>query len=312
MRALVSCTHLIRDLDEFRQQFLAAGIEPVAADVPGQQLEGEELVRQLVGCDGVVAGDDAFSRDVIERSPQLRAIAKWGIGTDGIDFAAAADHDIRVSNTPGMFDDEVADVAIAYLITLARGLHLIDRGVRDGAWPKPPGRSLKGQTLAVVGFGGIGRATARRAVAMGMHVLAVDPGPAAQSAATEDGVQVLGLHEALRQADAVSLHCPLNQATHHLMDAAAFAVLRPGALLVNVARGPVVDEVALLAALADGTVETAALDVFEDEPLPTDDPLRSVDHLVFGSHNASNTTHAAARTHTASITNLIRDLGDST
>lgn len=308
MKVAVTCIQLQRDLAQWRAEFDAAGLDVVVPPVPGQHLEGEELVQALQGCVGVVAGDDRFTVDVLGRLPELRVISKWGIGVDGIDAEAAREKRIVVRNTPGMFDDEVADVTMAYLVMLARHLVVIDRGVRTGNWPKPAGTSLSDSTLGIIGLGGIGRATARRALCAGMRVLGADPSPASTEAATEMGVLVDDLPTLLRCADFIAVTCPLLPSTHHLLDEDAFAAMKPGVRLVNTGRGAVVHSEALIKALESGRVGAAALDVMEDEPLPLGHRLIGFDQVILGSHNASNTMEASRRVHGRAIAHLVEEL----
>ncbi len=309
MKVGVTCIQLIRDLEGFRPALEEAGIEVVAPSVPGQFLVGDALVEALAGCDGVVAGDDRFTADVLERLPGLRAIAKWGIGVDSIDFEAAERLGIEVTNTPGEFAAEVADVTLAYVVMLARGLHLIDRGVRAGGWPKPAGRSLASLSLGILGLGNIGRAVAARGLFLGMHVLGSDPSPMSVEAARQLGVEVVETDDLFGGSDVIAVAAPHNDSTHHLVGYDAFSRMRPGTLLVNTGRGPVVDTAALVEALENGTIAGAALDVLEDEPPGPDHPLLRFDGVVFGSHNASNTLEASDRVHRRAITNLASSLG---
>jgi D-3-phosphoglycerate dehydrogenase / 2-oxoglutarate reductase len=226
VRIAVTCIQLIRDLDQYLPALQAAGIEVAVADISGQHLEGGALVAALAGCEGVIAGDDHFTAAVLDRCPEMRAISKWGIGIDGIDLDAAAARGIRVTNTPGVFDDEVADVSMAYITMLARGLHVIDRGVHAGQWPKPAGRSLRSATLGIVGLGGIGRALAVRAAAAGMAVVGTDPSTHAAELASGLGVTVRSFVEVLAGSEFISVNCPLNSSTRHLFDAEAFGKIR--------------------------------------------------------------------------------------
>jgi phosphoglycerate dehydrogenase-like enzyme len=309
MKIAVTCIQLIRDLDAYRPALAAAGFEVAVADVPGQHLEGAALVEALEGCAGVVAGDDRFTAAVLDRCPGLRVISKWGIGVDGIDLVAASARGIVVTNTPGMFDDEVADVAMAYITMLARDLGGIDRGVRAHQWPKPAGRSLRGAVLGIVGLGGIGRAVARRATAAGMTVVGSDPSEASRAAAAEVGVTVVSFHELLEVSEFVSVNCPLAESTFHLFDDAAFRRMRAGSWIVNTARGGVIDTTALVDALRRRHLAGAALDVLEEEPPSASHPIRQFDNVVFGSHNGSNTLEGSARVHVKAIDNLARALG---
>ncbi len=309
MKVAVTCKHLQRDLGAVADLFERAGLDVVTPPVPGQILAGDALVEGLAGCVGVVAGDDQFDSDVLDRLPDLRVISKWGIGIDGIDLGAAAARGITVTNTPGAFDGEVADISLGYIIALARHLVAIHEGVRDGGWPKPPGRSLGGSTLGIVGLGGIGRALVSRARACEMDVVGVDPSPDSAAAAGALGAEVVDLPTLLGRADIVSVNAPLTPATHHLLDRRAFTLAQPGLLLVNTGRGPVVEEAALVEALDAGVVAGAALDVFEEEPLPATSRLRGRPNVIFGSHNASNTMEAGARVHRRAIANLVEALG---
>ncbi|MEM1335652.1 MAG: NAD(P)-dependent oxidoreductase, partial [Actinomycetota bacterium] len=191
---------------------------------------------------------------------------------------------------------------------LLRQLPFIDRGVRAGGWPKPPGRSLRGLTIGIIGLGGIGRAVVPRAAAAGLRVIGSDPSPSSRAAATAAGATVVELSALLSDCDVVCVNAPLNESTHHLLDDAAFASMRSGVYVVNTGRGPVIDNDALVRALQSGQVAGAALDVFEDEPLPADHPLTRHDQTILGSHNASNTLEASARVHDIAIANLIEEL----
>lgn len=306
---LISCLQLQESLDEHRARLDARGARLVVPPVE-QQLTEAELLEIAPDVDGIVAGDDELTRAVLERAPRLRVISKWGIGLDAIDLEAARELGIRVTNTPGVFGDEVADVAFGYLLMLARHLHVVDRDVRAGIWSKPPGVSLAGRTLGVIGLGDIGHALARRGLAVGMRVLGVELDPARVAAGEDLGVDVTDLVTLLREADAVSLNCPLTAQTRHILDASALASMRRGAWIINTARGPLIDEAALVSALASGQIGAAALDVFEVEPLPADSPLRGFNQVILGSHNASHTVEAGRRTSKLAIDNLIRGLDE--
>lgn len=308
MIVAVTCIQLIRDLPDWSDTFAEHGLEVVVPSIPGQHLEGQELVNAVTGCVGVVAGDDKFTADVLEQLPDLRIISKWGSGIDGIDLEAAARLGIAVTNTPGMFDNEVADISMAYVTMLARDLVAINNGVHAGSWPKPAGRSLSDSTLGIVGLGGIGRALARRGIAANMRVVGFDPDQESQNQAEALGAELGTLDDVLAQSDFLSINCPLNSSTFHLIDASAFTKMRDGVRIVNTGRGPVIDTAALVEALANGKVAGAALDVLEEEPPAIDSPLLNDPRVVLGSHNASNTLEASARVHALAIQNLVDHL----
>jgi D-3-phosphoglycerate dehydrogenase / 2-oxoglutarate reductase len=309
VKVAITCAHLIRDLDHWRPAMEAAGLEVVAAVIPGQHLEGDELVAAMRGCVGVVAGDDKFTAEVQDQLPDLRVISKWGIGVDGIDREYASDRGIAVTNTPGAFDDEVADIAMAYTIMLLRQLVTIHETTRDGGWLRPAGHSLGDLRLGVVGLGGIGRAVVRRAAVAASEVVGFDPSVESQDLAEETGARIVDLDELMSTSDVVSVNAPSNPSTYHLVNAERLALMRPGSYLVNTGRGDVVATRALADALISGHLAGAAVDVLEEEPPAADNPIRLAPNVIFGSHNASNTYEASARVHRRSISNMARELG---
>jgi D-3-phosphoglycerate dehydrogenase / 2-oxoglutarate reductase len=307
-RVLITCRQMQNCLDEFSERFSEHDLEIDAPEVVQAPTE-DELIELIGEAEGMIAGDDPLSARVLEHAKRLRIISKWGVGTDGIDRAAAERLGIRVTNTPAVFGNEVADVAAGYIVLLARKLHLIDASVRDGGWLKIEGRSLAGKTLGVVGFGDIGQAVARRGAGFDMHVCAHDVDERALALAAERGVDACELGELLSRSDFVVLCCPLTEQTRHLVNEDSLALMPPGAYLVNVSRGPLVDEPALVRALRSGHLAGAALDVFEEEPLPADSELRGLDGCVFGTHNASNTREAVLRASERAFDNLLEGLG---
>ena len=294
-RVLVTCPPMLGMFDAFVAPALELGLELVPAEVT-QTLSEAELIELLPQFDGWIIGDDPATQQVFKagQNGSLKAAVKWGIGVDNVDFKACEALGIPIINTPGMFGGEVADVAVGYVIALARHTVEIDRGVRDGIWPKPRGLSLAGRTVAVVGYGDIGRNTARRLLAADMRVIAYDPYVKASS--LEEGVSLATWPQRIQEADFVVVNCALTPSSHHLLNADAFAAMKPGVRIVNVGRGPVIDEKALISALSTSQVHSAALDVFEEEPLPSVSPLRQHPRCIFGSHNASNTVDGVERT----------------
>jgi len=294
MKVLVTCPPMLGMIGEFIPVGAQRGFELVPAKVT-QTLSEDELVDLLPQYEGWIIGDDPATRRVFEagKAGRLKAAVKWGIGVDNVDFAACESLGIPIINTPNMFGNEVADVAVGYVIGLARQLFLIDRGIRDGEWPKPAGMSLAGKHLALVGFGDIGRSVAKRLSAFDMPIVAYDPG-------VEGDAGILGVERAqwpqrLGEADFIVFACALNAHNRHMLDAETLAKCRRGVRVVNVGRGPLIDEQALVAALQSGQVESAALDVFEIEPLLAASPLRDMPQCILGSHNASNTRDAVRR-----------------
>ncbi|MFO7031941.1 dihydrofolate reductase [Limnospira fusiformis CCALA 023] len=307
-RVLVTCPHLQKTIDLYRDRLEAKGIELEVPPVV-QQLSEAELLEMIDRFDGVIAGDDPFTAKVLGKGKRLKIVAKWGIGMDSIDRTAAEGLGIAVVNTPDVFADEVGDVALGYIILLARQLHKMDRSVREGGWLQVPGMTLRGKTLGVIGVGSIGRAIARRGVAVGMSVLGYDVREIERSVQDEVGFRAVRFEELLSEADFIALSCNLTAENYHLLSYPQFELMKPGVRLVNVARGPLVDEAALVAALESGKVAAAALDVFEVEPLPIESPLRRFDECIFGTHNGSHTRDAVLRVNELAIANLLAGLG---
>ncbi len=301
---------MLGQIDLFMEYAAERGLKLHPAKVT-QILSEDELKALLPGYDGWIIGDDPATRSVFEvaKAGRLRAAVKWGIGVDNVDFAACKDLGIPIINTPQMFGTEVADVATAFVISLARQLFLIDRGVRDGKWLKPAGISLSGRRAGVVGLGDIGRNTVTRLQALGLKVVAYDPGV---DDAGIPGIERAAWPEAVDTLDFLVFTCALNQHNFHMLDADILARCKPGIRIVNVARGPLIDEAALIAALQSGHVHSAALDVFEIEPLPAGSPLREMERVILGTHNGSNTIDGvirASRTAIDRLSGFFKELG---
>lgn len=296
---LVTCPPMLGKIDLFMDYAAERGLTLHPAKVT-QILSEDELMRRLPDYDGWIIGDDPATRQVFEagHAGRLRAAVKWGIGVDNVDFDACKALGIPIINTPMMFGAEVADIATAFVIGLARHLFEIDRGVRAGDWIKPAGISLQGRRVGVIGLGDIGRHVCTRMQALGLTVLAWDPG--VEGDAGIAGLERAAWPEAVEDLDFLVFTCALNKHNFHMLNADVLARCKPGVRIVNVARGPLIDEAALAAALETGQVHSAALDVFEVEPLPADSPLRRHPACIFGTHNGSNSVDAVIRaSHTA-------------
>jgi len=306
-RVLISAPKFLSAVEEFRPRLEAAGIEIVIAPVR-ERLSESELLDMVETIDGAICGDDRFTEKVLRAAPRLKVISKWGTGIDSIDTAAAAKLGIRVCNTSNAFTDAVADTTLGYVLSFARCLPEMDRDVRRGLWIKPDLISLRECTLGVVGVGNIGKAVARRARAFGTRVIGTDPVAMDVSFLTETGLTMMSLDSLLEEADFVSLHCDLNPTSFHLIGRRELKAMKSSACLINTARGPIVDEAALVDALREKWIAGAALDVFEVEPLPTDSPLRSFPNCFLATHNANNSPQGVKRVHESTIDNLLNAL----
>jgi D-3-phosphoglycerate dehydrogenase len=242
-------------------------------------------------------------------SPRLRAISKWGTGIDSIDSAECARLNIGLFRTTNAFTIPVADTVLGYLLAFARRGPWMDKAIKRGEWEKTPGLALSELVLGIVGVGNIGKAVARRAVAFGMRVLGNDIIPIDPGFIQETGIEMMDLQPLLAASDFVSVNCDLNPTSHHLMNASTFAVMKPTAVVLNTARGPIVEESALVAALQAGRLAGAALDVFEVEPLPLESPLMQMDNVMLAPHNSNSSPTAWENVHWKTIKNLVEGLG---
>ena len=310
-RILISAPNFLPAVEDYRPQLEAEGLELVIANVC-ERLSEEELFPLVSTIDGAICGDDKFTERVLREAPHLKVISKWGTGIDSIDTEAAARLGIRVCNTPNAFTDCVADSALGYVLNCARRLSWMDQDMREGKWIKRDAVTLRECTLGVVGVGNIGKAVVRRAVAFGMRVVGHDPVAVAQSFLAETGLILVSMRKLLESSDFVTLHCDLNPTSYHLIGRSQLEAMRPSAYLINTSRGPVVDEPALIDALRSGEIAGAALDVFEDEPLPSDTPLRKMNNCLLAPHNSHSGIAAKKWVHESTIANLLQGLKQAT
>lgn len=308
MKVLVTCPPMLGKMDELREEFSSKGVEVFCPNVV-QTLTVEELIDLVPQYDGWIIGDDPATRAVFEAGKKgcLKAAVKWGIGVDNVDFEAAQELDIPIINTPDMFGAEVADVGMCYVIGLARELFSINDDVKNGGWPKPCGISLKDKMVGLVGFGDIGRNVAKRVIASDMKVIAYDP---AYTAVEElSSVQNAEWPNRIGECDFIVFTCSLNEKNRHMFNKEVLPLLKRDVRIVNVARGPLIDEEALLEGIDSGVINSVALDVFEVEPLPMGSALRNHKKCIFGSHNGSNTSDAVIATSHKAIGKLFGFLG---
>ncbi len=306
---LLSAPYMIPFRERFKPVFAHFGLDLVEPEVH-ERLSEAELLALAGQFDGAICGDDRFTERVMEKClPRLKVISKWGTGIDSIDRAAAVRLGIQVRNTTNAFTLPVADSVLGYVLCFARRLPWMDHAVKRGEWEKIPGRSLSECTLGVVGVGNVGKAVLRRARAFGMKLLGNDIIPIAPDFIAENGVEMTSLQDLLGRCDYISLNCDLNPTSFHLMDSERFGWVKTGAVLINTARGPLIEEAALLQALRDGRISGVALDVFEEEPLPAASPLRDMDQVMLAPHNANSSPEAWERVHWNTIRNLLDGLG---
>lgn len=272
--------------------------------------EEDELIRRIAGAGAVVGlrAYSRFSKKVIDASPDLRMISIWGTGTDNVDLDACRARGVLVTNTPGVNANSVAEQAIALMLAVARQIPAMDRGTREGKWPRAMLVQLEGKTLGVVGLGAIGSRVATIARAFGMEVLAIAwRGDDGRSAAV--GATFVDLDTLLRESDFVSIHLRLSEETRGVLSREKIALMKPTAFLINTARGAIVDRDALIDALEGGRIAGAGLDVFHEEPVRADDKIVTLANVVLTPHNAGTTEEVIALGLSRTVENVERFLG---
>ncbi len=306
-KVLVSAPYMQPVIDRFRPFFDEHGIELVVPPV-AERLSESELLEWITDIDGVIAGDDRFTERVLKEASRLKVISKWGTGIDSFDLDACRRLGIEVRNTPNAFSEPVADSVMGYILCFARHLPRMDHDMKQGGWQKIPGRALWECTLGVIGVGNVGKAVIQRAFAFGMRVLGNDLLEMPEDFIRETGTQMVEKDDLLAQADFVSLNCDLNPTSFHLISDGELSVMKPSAYIINLARGPIIDEPALIRALQDKQISGAALDVFEIEPLPKESPLRRMNNVFLSPHNSNSSPKTWERVHQSTVKNLIEVL----
>lgn len=264
-------------------------VETVEARVSNE----DDLIAVAKDADAILGGGRLFTRRVIEQLAKCRAIVTYSVGFDGIDVEAATANGILVVNNPARewCVEEVANHAMALLLACAKKLTILNTMIKQGKWQDsrkvmPPMAPIHGQTLGIIGCGDIGRAVAKRAASFGMELIGVDP-YVKESLAVAAGIKLMSMRDLLRRADFVSAHTPLDKGTFHLVGEPEFKLMKPTAYFINTSRGSVVDELALISALQTKTIAGAGLDVFEREPVASDNPLLKMDNVIVMPHSAS-------------------------
>ena len=306
---LFTAPYMIPFVDRFKPVFDRFNIDLIVPDVH-ERMEEAELLRYAGQFDGAICGDDRYTARVIEAcTPRLKVISKWGTGVDSIDAEACSRYQVKLCRTPNAFTLPVADTVLGYILAFARRQPWMDKEIKIGKWEKIPGRALSECTLGVIGLGNIGKAVTRRARAFGMKVYGTDIVEVDHVFVTETGIEMTDLPSLLSKSDFISINCDLNPTSYHLINSDTLALVKPNAVLINTARGPIVEEKMLVAALQAKRLAGAALDVFEHEPLPAESPLLTMDNVMLAPHNSNSSPAAWERVHWSTIRNLFEGLG---
>lgn len=305
---LLSAPYMLPFLDRFKPVFKHYGIELIVPEVH-ERLSESELLQYAGQFDGAICGDDRYTPRVIDAcKPRLKVISKWGTGIDSINQAAAARHGIQVKRTTNAFTIPVSDTVMGYILAFARRQPWMDQKMKRGEWNKMEGRALRECTLGVVGVGNIGKALFKKAAAFDMKLLGTDIIEIDPDFIAKYGIEMTSIEDLLGRSDFISINADLNPTSFHLINADRFEQVKPGAVLINTARGPIVEETALIAALQTGQLAGAALDVFEVEPLPLDSSLLKMDQVLLAPHNSNSSPEAWEKVHWNTIKNLLEGL----
>lgn len=312
-KILLTCPPMINRIKDYNDLIKKYNFE-IEIPIFKQTMNEEELCEIIHIYDGWIIGDDPATRKVFEQGKRgnLKAAVKWGVGTDNVDFDACRELKIPITNIPQVFGEEVSDVAVGYLLSLTRRLHIINEGHKNNEWLKPTGVTLVGKKVCLVGFGDIGRCIARKLLAFKLDVWVSDP---AFSKSTVDSlikvecgggdssinietlrelqpVNIDKLDKCLEEANYIICCCPLNKHTFQLINKEKILMCKKGVKIINVGRGPVICEKDICELLESGFIDSIGFDVFEEEPLSKENNLRNYKQNIFGSHNGSNTLEA--------------------
>ncbi|MCK9358127.1 MAG: D-glycerate dehydrogenase [Dehalococcoidia bacterium] len=298
-------------LERLRERFLVT-VNPAEGQMPR-----EGLFRAVADADAMVSMlTDRVDAELLDAAPRLKVVANYAVGFNNVDVQAATERGIMVTNTPDVVTDATADLAWAILMGIARNVCVVDRFTRSGRWTewRPEAfiaADITGATLGIVGMGRIGQAVAKRAAGFDMRILYYDVRQATPEIEQRWGAHFISLDTLLRESDFVTVHVPLFEATRHLIDARALSLMKPTAYLVNAARGPIVDEQALVRALQAGTIAGAALDVYENEPRLADG-LAQLDNAILIPHLGANSRRTRDRMAAMTVDNIVAALSRET
>ena len=307
MHRVLVTSRIFGSLQEPMSMLTREGYKIVDNPWPGQTLNQKQLLSLIENVDGVLAGDDDFSEAVLKKARCLKVISKFGVGVDRIDLVAATRKAIQVTNAPGSNKHAVADLTIGLMISAARGIPLANNRVRGGDYKVIVGRSVYGSTLGVIGLGQIGQEVVRRVQGFEMRVLAYEPYPDMEFV-RKNNVTLTGLAELMQEADFITLHLPSLPTTKKMIDCELLSLVKPGTVLINTARGDLVDEAALWEALSSSRLAGAALDTFAVEPPPFGHPLLQLQNVVVTAHMGGHTREAHHMTGMVAAENLVRAL----
>jgi D-3-phosphoglycerate dehydrogenase len=321
LNILVTCPPMIKQINNYVDLFKKHNLNVVCPKFK-QTLSENELINIVPNYDGWIIGDDEVTFKILNigKKGKLRALVKWGVGVDNIDFDACKKLELPITNIPNAFGEEVSDVAIGYLLCLTRQLHNIDNATKNGNWVKPCGESLSNKKCCLVGFGDIGRCVARKLLAFNLNVYVSDPGFTQNKESHKidckynlnislnsnlEKVFIKSLDECVKNCDYIIITCSLNKSTYGLINKKLMLLANKGVKIINVSRGPVINENDLIELLKSGHIDSVGLDVFCEEPVNKNSELLGFKKCIFGSHNGSNTIEAVNNTSIKAIDYMV-------
>lgn len=304
---MVSAPYMQAEIDRFQNWFAE---NDIAVDVPPvrERLEESDLLPIIAQYDGVICGDDRFTEKVYKAAKRLKVISKWGTGIDSIHKNIAEKYGVRVCNTPDAFSHPVSDTVMGFMLAFSRTIISSDILMKEGNWEKIRGKTLGEQTLGIIGCGNVGVRVAQKASAFGMKIFVYDVKEVPKIILEQYKIEQTDLDQLLKKSDFISLNCDLNDTSYHILSEREFAKMKPNAVVINTARGPIIDETAMIQALQTGMIGGAALDVYEFEPLAVDSPLRSMKQVILSSHNSNSSPKYWEYVHRNTLKNLLEGL----
>lgn len=309
-KILITAPYMVREKAKILEMLKAYPFDAEWVPVD-ERLEEADLLPIIGKYEGILCGDDRITQNVIDAAVNLKTIVKWGTGIDSINKKYAESKGISVLRTPNAFTEPVSDTTLAMMLAEVRGLVRNDRVVKSGQWDKPQGYMLQEKTVGIIGFGDIGKAVAKRLMPFGPRVLVNDIQPIDEEHLTTLNVTSVTKEEIYAQCDIITLHCDLNPTSEHVLNAEAFAEMQRKPYVINTARGPLIEESALIAALTSGQISGVGIDVFEHEPLAVDNPLRSMDTVMASCHNTNSSPMCWDRVHVNSLKLMMEGLSST-
>ena len=305
---LISAPYFQPVIEKYMHVFEQYNLKPIVPKVT-ERLEEHELIKLIHDIEGAICGDDRFTPAVLDAANRLKVISKWGTGIDSIDQAYAHTKNIKIFNTPNAFTSPVSDTVMAYILIFARQLHTMNEDVKNFIWEKRNLISLYECTLGIIGLGNIGQAIAHKAQSFGMKLIGYDPVTPTSKFLEDAKLTLVSMDTLLSNSDFITLNCDLNPSSFHILSSKEFDKMNRKPYVINAARGPLIDEIALINAINSHTIKGAALDVFEEEPLPKTSELRTLNNVLLAPHNSNSSPSAWEKVHESTLNNLLTGLG---